>query len=335
MKVRIIETINLESWQQLADNSISANFFQTSLCYEFYKSLSFLEAFCLGVTENQILKGVIVGYIQKDGGRLKQFFSKRAVIIGGPLLADDISNETVTMLLNQLKRKLRNRSIYIETRNFNDYSNYVDAFAKSGFKYNAHLNFQIDTSSIEIAHANLGKSRKRDIKTSCRDGATFLEVPTLNQVRDFYEILDELYCTKIKTPLFPFEFFEKLYHSAFSKFLFVVAEDKVIGGTVCVVWNNKVVYEWFAGGKDYEYRKYYPSTMATYWGIKYASESGIPRFDMMGAGKPEESYGVRDFKAKFGGKLVEHGRFIHIVNPLLYKIGKVGVKILRNRKLYF
>ena len=50
---------------------------------------------------------------------------------------------------------------------------------------------------------------------------------------------------------------------------------------------------------------------------------------MMGAGKPDDGYGVRDFKAKFGGQLVEHGRFLHVMNPLLYNIGKLGVKLLK------
>ena len=56
---------------------------------------------------------------------------------------------------------------------------------------------------------------------------------------------------------------------------------------------------------------------------------GFSVFDMMGAGKPDEDYGVRDFKARFGGKLVEEGRFVHIAHPLLYKIGKWGVKLLK------
>jgi len=52
----------------------------------------------------------------------------------------------------------------------------------------------------------------------------------------------------------------------------------------------------------------------------------------MGAGKPDEGYGVRDFKAKFGGELVEHGRFIHINQPVLYTIGKQAVKFLKRKK---
>ena len=50
---------------------------------------------------------------------------------------------------------------------------------------------------------------------------------------------------------------------------------------------------------------------------------------MMGAGKPDEGYGVRDFKARFGGTMVEEGRFIHVSHPVLYSIGKIGVKLLK------
>jgi lipid II:glycine glycyltransferase (peptidoglycan interpeptide bridge formation enzyme) len=51
----------------------------------------------------------------------------------------------------------------------------------------------------------------------------------------------------------------------------------------------------------------------------------------MGAGKPDEPYGVRDFKAEFGGELVERGRFLCIRKPLLYKIGTLGVKWLKGK----
>ena len=85
-------------------------------------------------------------------------------------------------------------------------------------------------------------------------------------------------------------------------------------------------------GKDGVYPHVFPSCYATYAGIKYAAEHGCERFDMMGAGKPDEAYGVRDFKAKFGGSEVEHGRFLCVTKPLLYKIGVLGVKLLKKIK---
>lgn len=53
---------------------------------------------------------------------------------------------------------------------------------------------------------------------------------------------------------------------------------------------------------------------------------------MMGAGKPDEGYGVRDFKKKFGGMLVEDGRYLAVLNPVLYNVGKIGIKILKSIK---
>ena len=63
----------------------------------------------------------------------------------------------------------------------------------------------------------------------------------------------------------------------------------------------------------------------------YVVVHGCNRFDMMGAGKPDEAYGVRDFKARFGGEQVEYGRFLYIRKSLLYWIGKLGVKFLKKR----
>ena len=53
---------------------------------------------------------------------------------------------------------------------------------------------------------------------------------------------------------------------------------------------------------------------------------------MMGAGEPDKPYGVREFKARFGGKEVEYGRFLFIAHPWLYWFGNVGVKLLKKLK---
>ncbi len=327
--ITVGEEIDVIAWRELMSTSSTANFFQSKECFDFYSSLFFFEAFALGVTEDGALKGVIVGYVQREEGRLKRFFSKRAIITGGALLADDISEDALSQLLIYCRKRLSRKAIYIEFRNFNDYGIHKKVFLKSGFSYVPHLNFHVDCSSEDVVNRNIGKSRKRDIKTSLRDGASYLVNPTLNQIHDYYDILNELYTTKIKTPLLPFAFFERLYGELFARFLLIELNNKVIGGTVCVVWNDRVMYEWFACGLDNKYKNIYPSTLATYSGIKYAFENGISRFDMMGAGKPEEGYGVRDFKAKFGGKLVEHGRFLCVLNPVLYNIGKIGIKIIK------
>jgi hypothetical protein len=61
----IISNINDTKWKELISNSSTTSFFQSSVCYDFFKSLSFLEAFAFGIEDKGDLKGVIVGYILK------------------------------------------------------------------------------------------------------------------------------------------------------------------------------------------------------------------------------------------------------------------------------
>ncbi len=353
------EEIDREEWSRLVRTSATGTWFQTPEAYCFYESMpEFFRPFVVAVervndlTNERTLRGVCVGYVTKEKNAIKQYFTRRAIIIGGPALADDASAEEVEFLMNgvrkmpilhsSLKGRTLNAPIYIECRNFNDYSQWKGAFEKAGFEYQPHLNFHVDTSSVELVEANLGKSRKRDIRTTIREGVTITSIYDLGlqiddsererMVREYYQVLKNLYETKVKTPLFPESFFQALVKHPDARFLLTELNGKIIGGTVCVAQEGKCLYEWFACGEDGVYPHVFPSCYATYAGIKYAAEHGMPRFDMMGAGKPGEAYGVRDFKAKFGGKEVEYGRFICITKPLLYKIGVLGVKLLKKLK---
>lgn len=336
MKILSINDINRDEWSGLVASSTTGTWFQTPEAYEFYASMPELfKPFAIGLENNSALRVVCVGYVTVEKSAFKQFLTRRAIIVGGPCFADDCINEEVSLLLSTLRQQLStgaNAPIYIESRNFNDYSRWKSAFAAAGFDYQPHLNFHVDTSSVEVVEASLGKSRKRDIRTSLRDGATIIEKPTLDQVREYYAILEHLYKTRVKTPLFPFSFFEKLWQHKDGRFILVELNGEIIGGTVCVEQEGKCLYEWFACGRDGEWKTIFPSTLATYSGIRYAAEHSCPRFDMMGAGKPDEAYGVRDFKAKFGGTEVEHGRYLCITKPLLYKIGVLGVTVLKKLK---
>ncbi len=350
-----VEKISCQQWDVLVAESTTATWFQTREAYMFFASLKdrsaegqkiaslkdkgqMLEPFVVAVerihesgTKNQnLLKGVIVGYITREKNPLKQLLTRRAIIIGGPLLAEDITNAEVATLLQALNQESGIKSqdkyvhpIYIESRNFNDYSRWKDTFEACGFTYQPHLNFHIDTSSVEVMCSKIGKSRKRDIKAAEKKGSMLVEHPTLAQVKAYYEILQELYQKKVKTPLFPFVFFERLWEVNPSYFMLIEQDGEVISGTV-VVRDSRTIYEWFACGKQ-------SHTYPTYRGMMYAAEHGLKRYDMMGAGKPEEDYGVRDFKSQFGGELVEHGRYLCICNKLLYNIGRIGVKILKRK----
>ncbi len=346
VKVLTYKEIDREEWRRLVASSKTGTWFQGPEAYEFFNAQKELfKPFAIAIEksesrgesrESRELRGVCVGYVTVEKNAMKHFLTRRAIIIGGPCLADDATAEEVTELMrgvrSMMSEKCSMEPIYIETRNFNDYSRWKDAFAAAGFEYKAHLNFHVDTTDKEVMWERMSENRKRQIKKGQPNPSPSLKGRDVSEadIREWYEILAELYRTKVRTPLWPVEFFLEAYRQGVGKFLLVKHEGNVIGGNM-VVTDGKSVYEWFECGLNAEYKEQYPSVMATWAGMQLAQETGCARYDMMGAGEPGVPYGVRDFKSEFGGELVEHGRFLCVNKPMLYLMGKFGVKILKRK----
>ena len=343
MRVIGYKDIDRAEWSALVNASATGTWFQTPEVFDFFNAQKKLfKPFAIAIEksesrvesrESRELRGVCVGYVTVEKSAFKQFLTRRAIIIGGPCWANDATNEEVSLLLSTLRKQLSigaNAPIYIECRNFNDYSRWKDAFASAGFDYMSHLNFHVDCRNKEAMWERLSENRHRQVRKA-QATVECLTNEGLNEleVREWYEILRELYRTKVKTPLWPVEFFLEAYRQGVGKFLLVKHAGKVIGGSM-VVTDGKAVYEWFECGLNADYKEQYPSVMATWAGMQYAQETGCARYDMMGAGEPGVPYGVRDFKSEFGGELVEHGRFLCVNKPMLYLMGKFGVKLLKH-----
>ena len=342
--------IDREAWSRLVQTSRTGTWFQSPEAYELFASLpEMFTPFAFGVVSkpesdsgqiiDATLRGVCVGYVTKEKSRLRQFFTRRAIILGGPCLAEDATDEEVTALLSALhaQRSTLNTPIYIEIRNFNDFSRWRGAFEAAGFAYQPHLNFHVDCTDKQMMWERLSDNRKRQIKrgmptpsSSLKGGEKEGKDVSEQDVREWYGILQELYRTKVKTPLLPVEFFVQAYKQGVGHFLLIRHEGKIIGGSM-VVKSSDAVYEWYECGMNAAYKEQYPSVMATWAGMQYAHEQGCARYDMMGAGVPGVPYGVRDFKSEFGGTLVEHGRWLYVAKPWLYAIGKAGVEMLKNK----
>lgn len=317
------DLIDRQQWSELVRTSETGTWFQSPEAYDFFASLpELMEPFVYGVERAEKLCAVCVGYVTKEPNPIKQFFTRRAIIIGGVVVAANCAKEDIVILLNYVRKELKPKSIYIETRNFNDFSPWKEAFEAAGFVYKPHLNFHVDPATN-----NLSDNRKRQLKKS---DAVVSEGVSELEIREWYEVLSELYRTKVKTPLWPIDLFLEAYRQGIAKFLLVKHEGRIIGGSM-VVADERTVYEWFECGLNAECKDQYPSVMATWGGIQLAHQSGCTRYDMMGAGEPGVPYGVRDFKAEFGGQMVEHGRFLCVCKPMLYRLGVCVVKILKHR----
>lgn len=309
-------------WEEYVSNHPNGNFFQTSLAFDFFNNLPGHEPLIIAAIQNGKISGVLVAVIMKEQG-LKGYFSRRCIVWGGPLCNDP---HTFNILIKKLIENTKKRCIYIEFRNLFDISNFKSSFKENETIFVEWLNYIVEISGIEGNKKKLNDSKKRQVNKSLKTGAIIHEAESKEEVEALYTLFKDLYSEKIKKPLPSFIFFERFFTAKSIGKIFIVSfENKVIGGAVCPIYKGRI-YEWYVCGMDKEIKNVYPSVLATWAPIEYAAKNGLKYFDFMGAGSPDADYGVREFKAQFGGDLYEFGRYIRINNRILYSIGKFGLK---------
>lgn len=329
-KVLFNNSIPRDQWNEFLSENPYASPFQTPEFYDLFNCVTKLSSLAIAIQDSNYLKALAVITLQKEPG-IKGFFSRRAIIYGGPIFFENDS-ESLDSLLKAIKSHLKGKAIYIEIRNFFDFNYHNSSFIYAGFRYVPWLNYQIKTSNLDNLQSSMSRSRRRQIRKAFKQGVLLREANSIEEIKEFYKILYNLYRDKIRKPLFPNEFFIEIFKKDFGKYLFVYFKEKIIGGIMCPLMPGKAIYEYYVCGLDQEYKEQYPSVMATWAAIEYANQNGIPLFDFMGAGSPDKDYGVREFKSRFGGELVEHGRFLLVLNPFLYFLGKFGIKVLSKIK---
>jgi hypothetical protein len=321
-----MRSITSSDWQELLAESPYSNAFQTEEMYNFLSSLGCLRSFLSYVrNSNGKLVGLAVGYIQAEKG-IKKHFSRRAIIQGGLLLAKDIAEDELKTLLEDIKQKTSS-AIYVEIRNNADYSEYKDIFQKYGFEYRPHLNCLIDCSNADQALKNMNESRRRQVRIATESEYEVKMAKTEAEVDEFYNLLANHYKNKVKKPIFQKEFFAQILAQKVGKIMLIKINGKVVSGMLQLL-HGKTVYDYYVFGLDTQYPNNYPSVLVYWETIKRASTLGYTTFDTMGAGTPGEAYGVRDFKLRFGSLLVEHGRFLSINKPFLYKLGTLAIMLI-------
>lgn len=331
MEIKTDGSINSIEWNRFSKTNRFATPFQSYEFYVLFKDYEFYRTKAYAVIEgDSVLALCVVTLIHERG--LMSRLTRRAIVFGGPLLIEDeIGIEALRFLLAYMKRDIKRKAIYVETRNFGDYSFFKNEFFVGGWNYLNYLDIVIDILNIskEELLKNISGNRRREIMSSVQMGAVYREAVTEEEVEKVYQILKELYRTKVLLPLPGPDFFLKLFSSPIGKVFVVVHNDIVIGGSFCIMEEAGAIYTmYYCGIRDYE-RKIYPSHLAIMAAIEFGISRSLKAVDLMGAGRPEVSYGVRDYKLQFGGELVEYGRYLLVLHPVAYRLGKLGLDLIK------
>jgi lipid II:glycine glycyltransferase (peptidoglycan interpeptide bridge formation enzyme) len=187
------------------------------------------------------------------------------------------------------------------------------------------------TPSSDQLFQRLSKSTRNKIRRSFRRGVTIDSESSSAKIDRAYRLIQFSY-ERSSVPLVDVD----LFHQAF---------DRLGSGTVKVrvaTYNNEDV----AGGISLTFGDrmlaWYGGTARvsgitsfdclTWDEITWCSENGISKYDFGGAGWPDEEYGPREFKAKFGGELVRYGRYQKAFQPLRLKLATSAYRLMQRIK---
>jgi len=231
--------------------------------------------------------------------------SKRWIVQGGPTIDADCRLQ-IAELIQQARRA---GCVYIEIRCYDDYSTYRQQLEEVGFTYVPHYDVVIDPN-LPVPDAKM-----RQIKKAVAEGYRWRETSDEKDVRAWYKRLRHLYWCKIHRPLPSWQWFCRVIYDKGCRLLVVEnPQGQIVGGVLLAVEEDKSkAYEWYICGQ----------VMSTWAAVEWCRQAGVQCFDTMGAGRPGVPYGVRDFKLQMGGELHEWGRYICVLRPQIYHIGRL------------
>ena len=327
MSIKVTSKFKEDDLEEFVKNSLNGNIFQTpdmAKVYERSRKNSPITLVAIDEDEDMILSSLVAKLSTKKKGILSSF-STYSTIRGGPVFRD--TSESIASISPLLERYIeiaKKKAIFSNIYPLNDPSPIVETLRKFRFNYSVWNNFLIDLSKPkEELWRNLKRDKRRAVKKAKKHGIKITE-GTKDELSIFYDLVLERQRMR-RNPFEDRNFFEGVFDilvpKGRAKFLFAKYKDEYIATRLILLYNG-IIHAWYVGS-DLRYRKYYPNDLLAWHVLEWGSKSGFHTFDFGGAGESHQlNEGWVQFKSRFGGKLVNYGRYTKIYHKKKWWIVK-------------
>ncbi len=332
--IRIVTDLPEDQWRTFVDRHPQGNIFHTPEMFQVFSQVEgYQPLLWAAVYEDGRIAALFLPVFVTLNPLLGPL-TRRAIVYGSVLCSPEADScQALSMVLKSYLRLNKQKCLFTELRNVSSMEAEQPVFREHGFTYQPYLNYLIDLSRpTREVFLNIGARTRKNIKRGLNKNDVLVkEVTDAGQIGECFNLLSQTY-QAAKVPLTPLSMFEAafrlLYPKKLVRFTLAYIDGHPAAVSVELLYKN-VMYGWF-GGMDRAYGKYNPNEMLMWHLLKWGTENGYRLYDFGGAGKPDEEYGVRDFKAKFGGELVSYGRNVYVHRPGLLWVSQQGYQVIRN-----
>jgi hypothetical protein len=326
--MQVVNSLEEESWRRFIDDHPESNIFHTPEMFQVFATARNHRPTLWAATDDDgRVLALLLPVLITLTTRLCRL-TTRAVAYGSALCAPGPKGqEALTLLLRTYLRQVDGAPLFTELRNLSDLSVAQPALHDCGFVYEDHLNYLIDLDHpLEEVMRGIGRRTRKHIRRGLKKQDVVIEeVTERSQVEVCHHLLRKSF-TEARVPLADLSLlgaaFDILYPQGMIKFWLARVKDTYIATSIELLYKD-IVYGWY-GGVDRAYSNQTPGELLMWHVLQWGNENHFRLYDFGGAGKPGEEYGVRDFKAKFGGKLVCYGRNTYVHSPALLRLSKMG-----------
>ncbi|MGQ0603329.1 MAG: lipid II:glycine glycyltransferase FemX [Anaerolineales bacterium] len=332
MSVSIVNTLPETHWRAFIENHPDSNIYHTPELFTVFSGVKSHKPTVWAAIEHERPLALLLPVNLTLINGLFRPLTTRAVSYGSVLSQPGPDGQAaLNSLLEHYAHRAGRGVLFTELRNVSNLAYAQPTLQSGNFVYENHLNFLLDLSQTEEnLWRNVTKSGQQSIRTARNKGVA---VETLNdrvQLPEVYRLLQLVYA-RAQVPLASAALFESAWDVLVPRGMLKVFVARAAGAAICgalfLAWRDRVIY-WY-GGLNREFAAYAPMETLLWHAIRWARESGYAIFDFGGAGRPEEAYGPRKFKAKFGGELVELGRNVHIPSRFRLRASEWSYQLLR------
>jgi serine/alanine adding enzyme len=238
--------------------------------------------------------------------------SSRSVWYAEPLCGDTSDGlDALQSLVKEHDRQLQRRVLFAEIRPLEECGPERAVLERNGHEHLDYLNYLIDTTlPLDVLWSRVHDSAKSHVRKCERRGFELRPLIDESCVDLLYGFLRQTY-GRAGVPLADRSLFEAAYKilqpRGMIQFVFVYDGQQNAVAADTLLLFKKQAFAWYGGSR--RMTGVSPAAFLQWREIAWSHESGIQRYDFGGAGWPDVPYGVRDFKASFGGDLVCYGRY--------------------------
>jgi serine/alanine adding enzyme len=331
--MRIVDSLDHETWSSFVQQHPNGSIFHTPEMFDVFRSTRGHVPLLLAALDS--IGGVLALLVSVKVQTLPWIFgrvSSRALLYAAPICRDgEQGGAALKEIMEEHDRRMRRSVLFTEVRPLSGDGSERAALAAQGYEHQAYLNYVSDVRPApEELVQRMNRRGRNHLRKGQRQGLSAEDATCMEGIDTLYSILQQTFANA-RVPLADKELFANalriLAPREMMKVFLVRHEGRAVAGTA-ILCHRDTVFFWYAGIR--RGNNLHAMEVANFAMLEWAHFHNYRTFDYGGAGRPDKEYGVRDFKAKLGGELVNCGRYRKVYSPWKFAIAERAYEASRS-----